>query len=171
MKFNLLYKNLSEYFFIITGVKKAIVIGVNNLSNKIEKLIDKEKCEIIAFISDDIKLKGKWLNNIPINGSEEVKWIKYDYVINSDNYNCNFKEKNSIDINDYIKKYYDYEIYRAYDYYIKCKRPLDSFITGISYAEVAIDTEKLPYNIINLAVSSQDLFYDYKWSKMLLSTE
>lgn len=169
LKFNILYKKLSKYFSNITGIKKTIVIGVNNLSNKIERLIDKGKCEIIAFISDDIELKGKWLNNIPIHGSEEVKWIKYDYVINLDNSNFNFEEKNFININNYIKTYYDYEIYRAYDYYLSCKKPLDAFITGISYAEVAIDTEQLPYNIINLAVSSQDLFYDYKWAKMVLN--
>lgn len=169
LKFDILYKNLSKFFSNITGVKKAIVIGVNNLSNKIERLIDKDKCKIIAFISDDNEFKGKWFNNIPIHGSEEVKWIRYDYVINSDNYNCNFEEKHSINIDDYIKRYYDYEIYRAYDYYLSCKEPLDAFITGISYAEVAIDTEKLPFNIINLAVSSQDLFYDYKWAEMVLN--
>ncbi|GFZ30976.1 hypothetical protein CSC2_15020 [Clostridium zeae] len=169
LKFNVLYKNLSEFFSNITGVKKIIVIGVNKLSNKIGSLIDKGKYEIIAFISDDVELRGKWLNGIPIHGSEESKWIKYDYVISASNSNWHLQENNSINIYDYIKRYYDYEIYRAYDYYVKCKGSLDSFVTGISYAEVAINTQQLPYNIINLAVSSQDLFYDYEWAKMVLN--
>lgn len=170
-KFGVFYKNLSEYFFNITGIKKAIVIGINNISNKIEKLLNNEKCRIISFVSEDANLKGKWLNNIPIHGIEEIKWINYDYIINSDYSVCDLEEKESINIDSFINKYYDYEIYRAYDYYINCKKPLEAFITGISYHEVAIDTKQLPNNIINLAVSSQDLFYDYEWAKMVLNNQ
>lgn len=171
LKFAIFYKNLSEYFFNITGIKKAIVIGINNISNKIEKLLNDEKCRIISFVSEDTNFKGKWINNIPIHGIEEIKWINYDYIINSNYLACDLEGKEAINIDRFINKYYDYEIYRAYDSYINCKNPLDAFITGISYPEVAIDAKQLPYNIINLAVSSQDLFYDYEWAKMVLNNQ
>lgn len=170
-KFRKFYENLDRYIFKTTGIKKAIVTGVNDLSINIEELIDFKKCRIVAFISDNSELQGKYIKDIPIFGRSAIPFINYDYLIISDYFNCNLEKKRVININDYKKYYYDYEIFRAYDSYFNCQKPIDGFITGLSYAEVGIDTEQLSYDVINIAVSSQDLFYDYKWAKMILNNQ
>lgn len=169
LKFRKFYKDLSTYFCNITAVKKAIVTGVNDLSINIDQLIDTNKCKIVAFISDNNELQGTYIKDIPVFARNEIPFINYDYLIISDYFTCNLEEKVIININDYKKQYYDYEVFRAYASYFNCKNPLDGFITGLSYAEVGIDTSHLPYNVLNVAVSSQDLFYDYQWAKMILT--
>ncbi|MDD7794389.1 nucleoside-diphosphate sugar epimerase/dehydratase [Clostridium sp. 'White wine YQ'] len=170
-RFEKFYKDLDKYFFKITGVKKAIVLGVNDISIHIEELVDCNKCRIVAFISDNSELQGKYINDIPIHKRDEIPLINYEYLIITDYFNCNLENKIIVNINDYIKYHYDYEVFRAYSSYFNCTKPLDGFITGISYAEVGIDTAQLSYDAINVAVSSQDLFYDYQWAKMILNNQ
>lgn len=170
-RFEKFYRDLDNYFFNITGIKKAIVTGVNNLSIKIEELIDSKKCRVVAFVSDNSEQNGQTINGIPIFGRDEIPYINHDYLIIADNYNCSIEEEMVINVFEYINYYYDYEIFRAYEFYCKCKRPIDGFITGISYAEVGIDTTHLKDNVINVAVSSQDLFYDYQWAEMILNNK
>lgn len=76
-RFEKFYKDLDRYFFKITGVKKAIVIGVNDLSIHIEELVDYKKCKIVAFISDDSELQEKYINDIPILKRSEIPLLNF----------------------------------------------------------------------------------------------
>lgn len=51
------------------------------------------------------------------------------------------------------------------------KDNIDAIITGLSYAETGIDTEFLEFDALNLALSSQDLYYDYNLLEYLFDSE
>ncbi|WML35482.1 hypothetical protein [Clostridium sp. OS1-26] len=169
-KFSEFRKDMGNSFSNITAVKK-VAIDINCLLTNIEELMDLERCRIIAIISNDSELQGKYIQGIPVFGQHEIHYVNYDYLLVADYSMCAQDEKGVISINDYLKCYYHYEIFRAYANYSNCKKPFEGFITGLSYAEVGIDTEQLPYNVANVAVSSQDLFYDYQWARMILNND
>ncbi|WP_053240983.1 hypothetical protein [Clostridium sp. DMHC 10] len=75
-RFEKFYNDLDSYIFKITGVKNAVVTGVNELSINIEKLVDLKKCRIVAFISNDNEMQGKYIKNIPIFTRSELSFVK-----------------------------------------------------------------------------------------------
>ncbi|WPC41051.1 hypothetical protein [Clostridium sp. JS66] len=169
-RFSEFRKGMGNSFFNITSIKK-VVMDIECLLANIEELMDLQRCKIVAIVSNDNKFQGKYVNDIPVFGQDEIHYVNYDYMIVS---NCSMfaqDEKRVININDYLKDYYHYEVFRAYANYFNCKKPFEGFITGLSYAEVGIDAAQLPYNVANVAVSSQDLFYDYQWAKMILNND
>ncbi|MBY7738395.1 hypothetical protein [Paenibacillus polymyxa] len=164
---------LSNYIDNFTGLQSAVISGVNFISMNINKLIDASKVRIVAFISDESEHNGKFIDNIAVVDSKEVENIVVDLLIITDNYSSS-KAKTIIDLRKFVENSYDFETYRAYKSFISYKNDntINGFVTGLSYAEVGVDINELkPYNVVNLAVSSQDLFYDYQWVKMLVQRQ
>lgn len=96
--------------------------------------------------------------------------IKPEYMIiskksNSSNKKCNIYtniDKNQeIDFKKYMNNYFDFEFYRSYFNLAKNIKNTEGIITGLSYFEVGIDKRALKGSFENLAISSQDLFYDF----------
>ncbi|URZ03280.1 nucleoside-diphosphate sugar epimerase/dehydratase [Clostridium felsineum] len=152
-------------------MKKIIILGINYLTLKIEKLIDNNKCKIVAFISDNPNNKGKYLNNIPVISLDEALTYFYDFIIVTNEVKPDKRLHDVLNLYEYINIFYDFEIYRAFFNLKNSFKNLEAFITGISYLEVGIDASKLPFNTVNMAVSSQDLFYDYEIAKFILNSK
>lgn len=71
-------------------------------------------------------------------------------------------ESNKINFQEYINSFFDLGFYRNYFKIIKNKDNVKGVITGLSYFEVGIEENRLELPFINLALSSQDLFYDFE---------
>lgn len=48
-------------------------------------------------------------------------------------------------------------------------KEIEGVITGLSYAEVGIDSKDLPYDFVNIALSAQDLYYDFEFFKYIFN--
>lgn len=70
-------------------------------------------------------------------------------------------ENNVLDFKEYMKYFFDFEFYTSYVKLIENKEQIEGIITGLSYFEVGIDIKTLKKPFVNLALSSQDLFYDF----------
>ncbi|APB69346.1 hypothetical protein PPYC1_02625 [Paenibacillus polymyxa] len=166
--------DLSNYIDKVTGIQSVVISGINLISMNINKLIDASKARIIAFISDESEYNGKFIENIAVVNSKEIENIVIDFLIITDNYSS-YKATTIIDLRKFVESSYDFEAYRAYKSFISYKNDnntINGFVTGLSYAEVGIDIKELePYNVVNLAVSSQDLYYDYQWVKLLVEKQ
>ncbi|GEM_PF-86019 len=110
---------------------------------------------------------------------ENLNLEKYDYII--------LLEKDKIKSEKIINALIDYNInpnkifnFYLYDYpyfiegfetrlneFLK-KEKVEVLITGLSYAEVGIDCDKLSMPSCNISLSGQDIFYDYHITKYLL---
>ena len=65
-----------------------------------------------------------------------------------------------IDFLQYLNDYFDFELFRSYLQLLNTKN-VEGIITGLSYFEVGINQRLLKMPFVNLAISSQDLFYDF----------
>lgn len=116
-------------------------------------------------------------NNLDENFSffkiKDLKLLNYDYIILTDmkleDYKMKLKKLLDFRIeekNIFIAAKLDMQLpiegfnYRTSEFIQKNK--VEGIITGLSYAEVGIDTNYLKDEVINFALSSQDLYYDYK---------
>ena len=145
-----------------------MVAGTNDLAHNITNLIDLGTSEVVAYlinpeISDDAKA-------YPVVTYRELPNLEHDYVIVTDGGDQLPLGQPIIDLRTFISTYYNFEIYRAIAAIKTVDRSTRGFVTGLSYAEVGIDADELPFPLINLAVSSQDLFYDFQFAKYLFST-
>ena len=78
-------------------------------------------------------------------------------------------EKNKI-VN--LMALYNSQIYNLANpmrHYLNTNNNYELFITGLSYAEVGIDATGFDFPAINFACSSQDLFFDYEITKLILT--
>ncbi|WP_348623702.1 hypothetical protein ABFT51_24945 [Paenibacillus peoriae] len=166
--------NLSNYIDKATGTQSIVISGINLISMNINKLIDASKARIVAFISDEPEYYGEFIENIAVVNSQEVENIIVNFLIITDNYFYS-KATTIIDLKKFVESSYDFETYRAYKSFISYKHDdntVNGFVTGLSYAEVGIDINELePYNAVNLAVSSQDLYYDLQWVKSFVEEQ
>lgn len=62
----------------------------------------------------------------------------------------------------------NFDIEKTLRYYKEHAAEFKMFATGISYTSVALDVDKFKHKLFNFAVSSQDLYYDYKIAKYVL---
>jgi tetratricopeptide (TPR) repeat protein len=70
-----------------------------------------------------------------------------------------------IDFQKLMSNFFDLELYRNYTALIENRENIEGIITGLSYFDVGIDEKELKKSFANLAMSSQDLFYDYAMLK------
>lgn len=154
-----------------TGLKSVIICGVNYLATNLHHLLN-NKTRIIAYISDERQYEGKFIEDIPVLQSRDIIDFFVSFALETDDLTYPHNALYSFDLYSFIKKSYDFELYRAnkfFNLFKGNKGSYSGFVTGLSYAEVGVDTNELqPYNVVNLAVSSQDLYYDYHWIKSIV---
>jgi hypothetical protein len=145
----------------------VVIYGVNIYTIKIINLIDENKCNITAIVTNKKKNMGKNLRDIPIVALEDINKQPCELIITT----VNDKIDNdilTINFKEYFKSYYDFEI-SSFLYKLSTNdRMLDGFITGLSCAKVGIDEDIVCGNVINAAASSQDIFYDFEIAKYIL---
>lgn len=76
-----------------------------------------------------------------------------------------FKE---IDFKDYLNNFFDVEFYRNYFKLLNNKMHIKGIVTGLSYFETGVNVDELKVPFINMALSSQDLFYDFAMLKYIM---
>lgn len=125
-------------------------------------------------------------NNLDKNFSffkiKDLKLLNYDYIILTDmeleDYKIKLKklvdfgiEENKIFMAKNLEIEFEIEgfNYRISEFIQKNK--IEGIITGLSYAEVGINTNFFNGEFINFALSSQDLYYDYKLLEYFLKIE
>lgn len=162
-------KNEKKYEVIIYGsdITDDCIKVLLSIGNTISIIKNKE-------------LKIKKDINIPIIDITQIKNYKYDFIIilEKEEFKAN-KCINKLIVNGVDKKnIYDYYRHNynfciegfdyKFDEIIK-KNKVELLITGLSYAETAIDSNYFNLSSFNFALSSQDLFYDYNITKYLLN--
>lgn len=64
---------------------------------------------------------------------------------------------------------FNFLVKRALQYYQQHSSEFEMFATGISYAELSLDTNQFKRKLFNFGRGSQDLYYDYQIAKFVLS--
>ncbi|GFZ32681.1 chemotaxis protein [Clostridium zeae] len=152
-------------------MKRLIVIGINYISLKIQLLINSQNCSIEAFVSDNPNNIGKHINSIPVIPLSDLNKFNYDYIILVNDMMLESNDNKILNLNEFIRYFYDFEIYRSFFQYEEKKKNLHAFITGLSFAEVGINANEFPFSTVNFANSSQDLYFDYNIAKYIFSNK
>lgn len=152
-----------------------LVFGTGKGCNFFISLLKDSKC-IKAFVDSDSKKIGTKYNNIDVISPNEIRNYSYNYIIIASQFYLEIKNlllKLGISLEKVI------EFYRILPIKLEEKFNLQNnilkfvnenykmMVTGISYALRGINEEKFNINTINLAMSSQDLYYDYNIVKYL----
>ncbi|TYS63754.1 glycosyltransferase [Bacillus infantis] len=152
---------------VMEGLKRLIIVGVNNISLRLLELIDNAKATIIAFITNNNDVCKKAINGVPVLNTDVLDTLEHDYLLIMDDSIIIETTKPSINVSNYFKYYYDFEIHRSFSNFLESDKSFEGLITGLSYLEVGIEKELLNYKTYNFANSSQDLYYDYEIAKWL----
>ncbi|WP_051540287.1 hypothetical protein [Clostridium ihumii] len=179
--FDLLYK--LAYIYDIDGNKEEAriiyeLLSILQYDSRLSKIIKyrdfkkSDKYKVILYGNDE---KCKQIRNMMKNWKVIKISNQTNYIDIFKEYECDFifvvesVDKNKLlDKNIYARKIYfiddfktsiieglDYKLLNLFN-----KSKIQGIITGLSYAEVGIKEELLPYNFVNLALSSQDIYYD-----------
>ena len=158
-------------------VMKCIIYGIGSGRLKVERYL---KCdhEIIGY--SDSFFKGKKFQNKIFYSPEELLKINFDILIIAIG-----DEKISEDIcnklivlgikkrkilNFYQTYMYKYQKHRKYPLEGIRDRQYEGLILGLSHSYFGIDTKYLNADFCNLAIGSQDLFYNLKVVEFLMSS-
>lgn len=155
---------------------KCIVFGLSTCRNSIEEYLNND-VEILGYSDSFSNLET--FNKKKFYTVEELTNIDFDFIIiaisskqgsfnvKSKLINMGINESKIITAQDYIK----------YTNYLKCSKKhvinmkvdnmIEGIILGISYGQAGIVPEILGKNFYNLALGSQDLFYNLQQIKLL----
>lgn len=150
-------------------LKKIVVAGINDLSTNITNLIDPQRSEVTGFLTNTAPSVDSVKPDSVVT-HQELPNLRYDYLIATDGETQLPSDKSIINLDNFVSNHYNFEIYRALASLQTIDQSIRCFVTGLSYAEVGIDVNELPFSSINLAASSQDLFYDFQLAKYMFST-
>ena len=159
-----LYKNLQGVNNSTSGTSKnrLLIYGKDDLIPVINKIIN-TNFEVASYI-DDNNYNSNIFMDKPVIDISEVVNFKFDYIINLSNYtdiiNYGVSDDKIIDLKKWIEDFFDYEFYQNYFNDGEQDETI-GIISGISYHEVGIDVDYLRENFVNLAVSGEDLYYNY----------
>lgn len=150
---------------------KLVIYGKSDLIPIIHKIINRN-FEIVAYIDDNNYDSSIFMDKSVIDISE-INNFKFDYIINAGNYkniiDYEVSDDKIIDLKKWIDDFFDYEFYQNYFTNSNDKDTI-GIISGISYHEVGIDVNYLKDNFANLAVSGEDLYYNYLRVKNIISS-
>lgn len=161
---------------------KVLIAGINQYTEQVVRNLD-YRFEIAAYIAMDASRdKIESIEGIKIIAPEEIHLYQYDYIIVSQKDEKEIAKSTELLLKSGISRERIFPFYRYYTERIieGFENKLSKFmlmnkaelvLTGLSYGEVGIDVQKLNQNSINFALSSQDLFYDYRIMKYLLNFE
>ncbi|NKI20924.1 SGNH/GDSL hydrolase family protein [Paenibacillus dendritiformis] len=120
---------------------------------------------------------GGEINGIFINSPEKINEYKHDYiVIASQYYTQIYNQLISLNVSKekifmYIpfKDLYNDLLIQKYSEFKDRNNHINGLITGISYTHYGIKENSLKGTFVNMALPSQDLYYDYQLAKKLIS--
>lgn len=151
-------------------IYKVILCGNIELCKKFHA--EMKEWDIIGYVDEENENQDKIY---PIISIERIMDYHYDFIMILDEHNEDIiisKLLKNHAKNIYLYSGFKVSVIEGFDYKIKelfSKKNIELIITGLSYAEVGIKSEVLCKPSINFALSSQDLFYDYKITRYLLN--
>lgn len=164
-----------------------LVIWTDKLLEKLSAL--NPQLEYCAIVVDEVKPAEKILEQVGLSKDllypmDELKncvdTLDYDYVLCvQDTFydgkmnlmqKCEIPTEKLISFAD-VTTMGNFQTERPLRYYKAHSQEYEIFATGTSYAETAIDVRKFKRKAINLATSSQDLYYNFQIAKALVSMQ
>lgn len=154
---------------------KVIVLGINQLTTIVDKIIDLDKAEIIHYVDDGNQNIGKYINGNKIVDLSQVANVTYDYffsVSENEQLISQLMESGIIESNRFI----NYNLYKRLivispEFFIKHNEFLYSeknytgILTGLSYVQKGVNEKNLKGKFLNFAYPGQDIFYDFQMFK------
>lgn len=180
-------KNWKEVISFVASISNNLLFETNGTKEQQFEQIEElkknyENIEVIEEESNDdpgqpnrmlLFCGNRFKKNIIVESNVEY-YDKLLYKIIKPQYNIIYRKSTStdricklyttdeeIDFKEYIETYFDNEFYKNYINLIENRGTVKGIITGLSYFEVGIDHSSLKKPFVNLALSSQDLFYDF----------
>lgn len=163
----------------------VLIWGTGSLCSNIEKIINKDSVDILAYIDNDKSKINGTRNNKKILQPSDISKIPYDYIIIASSYYndiiSQIKELN-VEVSKIINgaKYLEdlleleyakmdkAELLKNYQIAINSD-DIETIITGLSYAKYAVNPELLKYKAVNCALPKQDLYYDFNIVKNIIN--
>lgn len=148
---------------------RIIIFGLGKSCEKLLKCINYNRVDVVCFTDNDEVKQGKEFCGKDVVSPTELLKINFDYIVIFSSY---YKEITNQLIDMGIEEKKVISIYhlefnpKIYDF-LQCNKKYEGFVTGISYAECGIDTKYFSKSIFNFALSSEDLYYNYKTIKYL----
>lgn len=160
---------------------KILLYGLGRGHLIVEKYL-KEKHEIVGYV--DEFLKEKEYNGVSVYTKECIKNLDYECIViaiepnrerkkaYNDLKSLGIKDDRIMDFFDLYMEYYSYRLElplkRIDKVMSNVHNKLDGIILGISHGLCAINTNHMKGNFCNLAIPSQDLYYNLKQLKHLI---
>lgn len=154
-------------------MNKIILFGTGSSSKKIDRIINKDKNMVIAYVDNNVEKQGLIFNGLPVYNPSKLIDVEFDFVIICSIYFTEIYQQ-LVDIGINQKKIIDLFRYVRYnDVKLKLlelegKKEIQAIITGMSYARYGFNSETLKLKSVNLAFNSQDIFYDYCLSQYVI---
>ena len=163
---------------------KVIIFGTGKCSEQLNNLLDKEKVNIICYADNDLKKQGSSYFNKKVINPLQILKLNFDFIIIASQFgneilvqlkNIGVNENKIFNYFEYIKGFAIIDVCKCD--YIKQKTIYDKvmasidykmIITGLSYAEEGVIEQKLKFKTANLALASQDLYFDYYIAKLII---
>ena len=161
-------------------MKILLVTATDKLVEKFSAL--NPELEYCAAVVDNVDSAKEILSKVPLYPMSElqncVESLQYDYVLCVQNAfyeglltrikKCGLSTKKVIGFAD-LPGLGNFKQDRLLRYYQANAAKIEMFITGISPTEAGIDIRQFKCNAINLAASSQDLYYDFSIAKFVMN--
>jgi len=134
---------------------KIVLVGQRVSREKVPKLIDPDRVEIVG--------------TLPKPPESDIGQGTYTYAVVIDGSTDSVENSSVIDLSWFLRTCTDFEIFQAFVRCLRAPEGVKGLVTGMSNAAVGVDTTVLRDHFINLAASSQDLYFDYEVAKFALS--
>ncbi|WP_294345357.1 hypothetical protein [uncultured Clostridium sp.] len=160
---------------------KILLYGLERGHLIAEKYLKKEH-KIIGYV--DEFYKGKVYNGLNVYSKESINDLNFDYIVIAiestevrkvayeDLKQLGIESKKIVDFFDIYMECYSYKLdipVKKIDRIMSnVNKPLDGIILGISHGLCGINPKYLQKNFCNLAIPSQDLYYNLKQLKHLI---
>lgn len=176
-----LIKETESFFQANSKKNKVGIYGIDNsLSKILPLLMDLVSNEVVCYVEDKPTITS--YENKPLIALADLSHTTCDYLVITKNISNELlwtiesgiiDIKNIFDLQTFLtffwNKIYDYEMFTNYKEYYSTNE-LEGIITGISYHLVGINPDFLSKKMVNLAVSSQDLFFNYCTAKNVIES-
>ncbi|SHI41944.1 hypothetical protein SAMN02745163_00219 [Clostridium cavendishii DSM 21758] len=147
---------------------KVIIWGCGNLAKLAFKSLEENKVSFLGFTSNNNKDRENVHRYID---KKELSKIKFDYILIASQYHVEIIEeimKLGIDASKVINFFKIHNRNFKLINYLNLKEEVDAVAIGMSYGECGINPEFLSFKLFNLALSSQDIYYDDKTLRYLI---
>ncbi len=160
---------------------KIIVYGITQYYFLLQKIINGDRAEIIAYSDINDDNIGKSMQGLEIIDINKIDLYEYDYLLLLGGIDdellvhlFNAGKLHRGKIFNFCRHFLvdsDCNFYTKYYNFMDSDKKFEGFITGLSYFESGINTEFLKKRFFNFAVATQDLFFDYQLIKYALEFE